>query len=408
MILFGHPTGNPNSHHAALAHYESGALEAFCVPWMPTPGQIAALRRVPGLSRSAGRLARRWFEPLRNAPRVEGRLGEWVRLARRVAARVDEEQLAYEANDWLMRTMRRECRRRSVTAVHAYEDCALWQFQEARRLGKACIYDMPYGYYPAWERLEAELARRYAEWLPARAASSSRYVRHSKKRQEMQLADVVLAPSAFARDTILAHVDKPVALAPYGVDVDAWAPAADVPATADRLTFLFAGQIGVRKGIPLLLEAWKAANLKSAALRLVGSWQLAAMRQRDMPADVSWVGPVGALELRLHYQAADVFVFPTFFDAWGLVVGEALACGLPVLTTEASGAADLVDDSCGRVVASGNLDQLVAALRYFDANRERLPAMRRAARSRACRATWALYRRRVVDAVGGVLGATAV
>ena len=86
VILFGHPTGNPNSHHAALAHYESGALEAFCVPWMPTPGQIAALRRVPGLSRSAGRLARRWFEPLRNAPRVEGRLGEWVRLARRLAA----------------------------------------------------------------------------------------------------------------------------------------------------------------------------------------------------------------------------------------------------------------------------------------------------------------------------------
>src|SRR5437870_5753527 len=35
-ILFGHPTGNPNSHHAALAHLEAGRLEAFCVPWMPT------------------------------------------------------------------------------------------------------------------------------------------------------------------------------------------------------------------------------------------------------------------------------------------------------------------------------------------------------------------------------------
>jgi glycosyltransferase involved in cell wall biosynthesis len=146
---------------------------------------------------------------------------------------------------------------------------APWQFQEARRLGKACIYDMPIGYYPAWERTQAELARRYAEWLPPRGISSSRYIRPAQKRQEMQLADVVLAPSAFVRDTILAHLDKPVALAPYGVDVDAWAPAADVRATADRLTFLFAGQIAVRKGIPLLLDAWKAANLRSASLRLV-------------------------------------------------------------------------------------------------------------------------------------------
>jgi glycosyltransferase involved in cell wall biosynthesis len=407
VILFGHPTGNPNSHHAALAYYESGALEAFCVPWMPTPGQIAALRRVPGLSRSAGRLARRWFEPLRNAPRVEGRLGEWVRLARRVAARVDEEQLAYEANDWLMGTMRRECHRRSVTAVHAYEECALWQFQEARRLGKACIYDMPTGYYLAWERIGAELARRFVDWLPPHGLSSSRHARPSQKRQEMELADVVLAPSAWVRDTILTYLQKPVALAPYGVDVDAWAPAAEESATTDQLTFLFAGQISVRKGVPLLLEAWKAADLRSASLRLVGSWQLAAVRQRDMPARVSWVGPVDALELRHHYQTADVFVFPTFFDAWGLVVSEALACGLPVVTTEASGAAELVDDSCGRVVASGNLEQLVGALRYFDANRDRLPAMRRAARSRACSATWASYRRRVVDAAGSVLGATA-
>jgi hypothetical protein len=45
-----------------------------------------------------------------------------------------------------MATMQRECHRTSVTAVHAYEDCSLLQFREAKRLGKACIYDMPIGY----------------------------------------------------------------------------------------------------------------------------------------------------------------------------------------------------------------------------------------------------------------------
>src|SRR5258707_10265394 len=116
------------------------------------------------------------------------------RLITRAVGRGDE-ALAYEANDWLMRTMQRECRRVSVRAVHAYEDCSLQQFQEAKRLGKACIYDMPIGYYSAWANTQAELARQFVDWLPAGGLQSSRYVHPHQKRQEMELADLVLAPS---------------------------------------------------------------------------------------------------------------------------------------------------------------------------------------------------------------------
>ena len=166
MILFGHPCGNPNSHNAALAHFESGHLEAFCVPWMQSKAAVRYLDwlgiRVP----MANRLTRRHFAPLADAPKIQGRFGEWHRLLTRALGRGDE-RLSYEANDWLMRTMARACRRPSVTAVHAYEDCSLWQFEESKRLGKACIYDMPIGYYPAWQQTHAALAQRFADWLPA-------------------------------------------------------------------------------------------------------------------------------------------------------------------------------------------------------------------------------------------------
>src|SRR5215467_4736340 len=137
-ILFGHPTGNPNSHQAALAHFEAGRLEAFCVPWMPSSMSLRALERVGRLRPMSQRLRRRHFPPLAGAPKVQGRLGEFGRLLTRALGRGDE-RLSYEANDWLMRTMRRECRRPAVTAVHAYEDCSLWQFVEAKRHSKACI-----------------------------------------------------------------------------------------------------------------------------------------------------------------------------------------------------------------------------------------------------------------------------
>ena len=120
-VLFGHPSGNPNSHHAALSHFESGQLEAFCVSWFPTQREIAFLKRLPGVEKLTARLERRCFRPLADAPKIQGRFGEWWRMTKRVLldGRISPEALAYEVNDWLMETMARECRRPSVTAVHS-------------------------------------------------------------------------------------------------------------------------------------------------------------------------------------------------------------------------------------------------------------------------------------------------
>ena len=93
-ILFGHPTGNPNSHHAALAHFEAGSLAAFCVPWMPAATTLKVLSAVPGWQGLAQRLGRRRFEPLDHAPKIQGRLGELRRLLLRARDR-DSEGLAY-------------------------------------------------------------------------------------------------------------------------------------------------------------------------------------------------------------------------------------------------------------------------------------------------------------------------
>ena len=87
------------------------------------------------------------------------------------------------------------------------------------------------------------------------------------------------------------------------------------------------------------------------------------------------------------------------FEGRALVVCEALASGLPVLTTSASGVGDEVDGNCGRMLPGENLEALVEGLRWFDRNRHRLPDMRRAARKNAERCTWDAYRCRVTEAV---------
>lgn len=397
-VLFGHPTGNPNSLQAALAHYEAGHLEAFCVPWMPSAAALRTFAMVPGMGGLAKRLSRRRFEPLKDAPMVQGRFAEWIRLALR-ASGLASEGIAYGANDWLMQTMKRECRRPEVTAVHCYEDCSSWQFAEARKIGKACIYDMPIGYYPEWQQTQDFLARRYARWIPSGGLPSSRFVRPLQKQREMELADLVLAPSTFVERTIAKHhPNKIVMPARYGVDLEFWRGPKQRGGSR-TLRFLYTGQISLRKGMPVLLEAWRAAAIPEAELHLVGLWQLADSLKHELPPGIAISPPCSSSELRDHYRNADVFVFPSFFEGFGLVLLEAMACGMPAIASTATAGPDVLDDSCGRIVRAGDVDELIAVLEWFGNNRSAIERMGIAARARAATFTWARYRDEVRAAV---------
>lgn len=396
-VLFGHPGGNPNSHNAALSYVETGRLEAMCVPWMPSLRTLRLLEFLGPLRPSAQRLRRRHFPALWDAPKIECPFQEIWRLSKRALGSASE-SLSYEANDWLMTTMARECKRPSVTAVHCYEDCALLQFVEAKRLGKGCIYDMPIGYYPAWEQTQNALAKKFAEWLPPDGLPSNRHVRPEQKRQEMELADLVLVPSTFVANTIRAHhPSKRMALAPYGVDSEFW-NIRPVHKRVESLRFLYAGQISLRKGIPDLLDAWSKANPRSAELRLIGSWHLNPNKKYELPRGVKWFPASSPSGLREQYHQADVFVFPSFFEGFGLVLLEAMACGLPVIASSATIGADVVTTECGRILPVGDVDALVEAIQWFSGNRGSIAAMGAEARRIAEQSTWDRYRSAIQQA----------
>jgi glycosyltransferase involved in cell wall biosynthesis len=397
-VLIGHPSGNPNSHNAAAAYFEAGMLEAFCVPWMPSLKTIGSLGAIPAVSPFASRFARRRFSALDSAPKLQGKTGEAFRLFMRGVG-MGSEALSYQANDWLMRRMQHACRRSAVTVVHSYEDCSVLQFREAKTLNKVCVYDMPIGYYPAWEETQAALARKFVDWLPGGFLSSSRHVRPAQKRIEMELADLVLVPSKFVEGTVRRFFpEKRIALARYGVDQSFWTPRTwkrpDGP-----LRFICAGQMSIRKGLPDLLEAWRWANLIDARLELVGSWQLSPQKLKSLPDNVTWSGPCAREQLRERYRAADIFVLPSYFEGFPLAFLEALACGLPAIVSEAVADPEVLPGGIGRIVPIGNIEALIAGLRAFNLDRERLVQMSMAAHEHARSHSWEHYRENVRKAV---------
>lgn len=124
---------------------------------------------------------------------------------------------------------------------------------------------------------------------------------------------------------------------------------------------LFVGSFIYRKGLDILLAAVK--DLVDTAIVLVGGDDISAFGPddgKDYKCHIYIEGFKTKTELKLYYQAADVFVLPTREDVWGLVVNEAMAAGLPVVTTDQCGAGlELIQNGeNGYVVPIGKTEEL--------------------------------------------------
>jgi glycosyltransferase involved in cell wall biosynthesis len=152
-------------------------------------------------------------------------------------------------------------------------------------------------------------------------------------------------------------LNVPICTIPNGVDVPEVAigvPRADVgPKTA-----LYLGRINPNKGLPMLIEAWARVQPEGWRLKIVGpdeEGHCAEVRQAVaaayLEAAVSFVGPLDGEEKQSAFFDADLFVLPTYSENFGNAVAEALAHGLPVLTTTGAPWSMLQKRGCGWWVA---------------------------------------------------------
>ena len=155
--------------------------------------------------------------------------------------------------------------------------------------------------------------------------------------------------------------------------------ALNIPSKAPVL--LFVGSGFERKGLASLLHALSAMQNQDAHLVVVGADKRQAVmksfaRESNVASRSHFLG--GQADVRPYYAAADVFALPTLYDPFPNAALEALACGLPVLTSRTSGAAELITPACGAVVDALDVKAQAAALDQLVDN---AASMRAAARA---------------------------
>jgi starch synthase len=405
-VLLSHPTGNQNLRNALESLNEHGMLKEFwtTVAW----DRKSPWNRVLPMGLRA-QLARRAYDgPPKDRVRcIPSR--EMVRLG---AKQLGLDNLLcsgerpfsvigmYRQFD---RRVARRLREITVDAVYAYEGGALKTFREAKRLGIAAMYELPSGYW-YWERdllsAEAERNPEFAALHPKLADSAG----HMQwKDEELRLADTVFVASQHVRRTLAGVVaDEKIRVVNYGAPPVR--PAKEISRDKNTpLKVLFVGALIQRKGVGYLLDAVEKLGRK-VELTLIGTRFAPNARVDAACRRWRWFETIPYEQVLEAMTRSDVLVLPSLSEAFGLVVTEALSCGLPVIITPNVGAGDLISDGReGFVVPICSSEAIAERLNQMDVDRDLLTAMSRNARKTAAEKSWAVYRENWAAALKGAL-----
>ncbi len=267
--------------------------------------------------------------------------------------------------------------------------------QAAKKAGKITICELATAHVTTAKRILGEEQALHPEWKDSIDNLIFPKVYEERLQMEPHEADVVIGASKFTVDSLLSDgvSAQKIKLLPLGFDIDHIPFNVNGIAAGGRpLKILYAGKITQRKGIKYLLEAVQMMG-KAVELHLIGGIQGDGHALKRYKGSYIHHPAVSQQELFRRYQEYDVFVLPTLFEGFGLVILEAMAAGLPVITTPHSIGPDLiVQDKNGYIVPIRDVEAIKAALEcILKKDPEALLEMKIQARKAAEHMDWLQY-----------------
>jgi glycosyltransferase involved in cell wall biosynthesis len=262
--------------------------------------------------------------------------------------------------------------------IHAMPGQCLHTFRRARELGIHTVLNHATGPIENTIRvLKAEYERAHLE-MPELDSSNERSLKN--RREEMALADFHCVASTLVRDQLISTCGikaEKIWVIPYGADQDIFYPRRGKGPEDFRI--VYAGQYALRKGLRFLLGALEQVGGKNWSLDCYGpkfggqTEMIPDLEQYKCPCPVRFHGALPAAKLAQVFRESSLLVLPSLEEGFGLVVVQALNCGIPCLVSDSVGARDLiVPGENGSVFPTGDAGVLGEQLVRWSSQRRSL------------------------------------
>lgn len=275
---------------------------------------------------------------------------------------------------------------------------SLESFKIAKRQNKITILDLAQIHYQEIE----DLSKQHSS-LSHLQMNNFRIRLNKIKEQEYQLADKIITLSSFACNSMVKHAissDKLwVVNLGYNENIFRFK---EKTLKQNNFNLIYTGAIIKRKGIIELKNALekidKTTDFKITLTLVGGLIDQNFFTNTNFP--IIHKPFMNHEKLVKEYQQADIFVFPSLLDSWAMVVLESMGCGTPVIITENTGAKDVVAQyGGGKIIETGNIDALKAALLDYFEHYENILEDSVKAYEAAQHFTWGHYENNIISLI---------
>lgn len=170
-------------------------------------------------------------------------------------------------------------------------------------------------------------------------------IRDRRRDKEAQLADIICTNSKVVTNSLLeaGFLKRKIMTVPLGAPVPNLKHKQIRP-SKKKFSFIYAGPFSVHKGAHYLLKAWNDFSQTDTELHVYGENLLPKKLFVKSKKNIYFHGSILQKDLFSEFKKANILVFPTLCDGFGMVAFEAMACGLPVITTKNAGVSQFIEE----------------------------------------------------------------
>jgi glycosyltransferase involved in cell wall biosynthesis len=275
----------------------------------------------------------------------------------------------------------RQIERLRPDSCYVFTQVALETLRWARENQIPTVLDNPIGHIKHYGEVFAR---------ETRECSGSKHLGHptqamiARVEEEYELADRIRVSSEWAKGSLISYgvSNKKIQVVPQPLNLIRFRPSPTGVCRTGPLQVLYVGSLNLAKGFQYLTRAIRRLGAHKVDLEIVGATGTRAARrvfQNERRGINVTAAPGDPL---LAYQRAEIFVLPSLHDGFGFVVGEAMACGLPVIVTENCGASSWIrNGKTGWIIPPGRDDALADAMTEALSRRAELNVMGKLARA---------------------------